>query len=154
MTHRALTLLAFTMAVSPVHSSDSWVKRISISKMQAGECESIHLRFSPLNGKVKRYTGLYGEALILEKQNRVIVVPTCPQISPEYLYFFDSTGQQINRLEIKYGGISEFHFDERSQCLVIRFGKYNPSSRTMVEMQDSYNMNGKLISSAPFRPGQ
>ena len=128
----------------------SWVNGVSIKKHRDEECLYVDLAFRQPNGAMKRYKGLLGEPVILERQNRLIVISTCPMVSPEHLYFFNSQGVMLRKIEMKYGGITDYRFDEQKGQFIIQYGKYSLAKKRSEETLDCFDINGNLVSQVPY----
>jgi hypothetical protein len=134
-------------------TQESWVKKVSIKKHRDEECLYVDLAFRQARGAVKRYKGLLGETVVLEKQERLIVISTCPMVSPEHLYFFNSQGALLKKIEMTYGGITDYRFDEQKGQFIIQYGKYSPTKRQTEETLDCFDLNGNLVSQVLYNTG-
>jgi hypothetical protein len=154
MPFRLISVLALSISTSLIvwaapATESSWVKGVSIKKHQDEECLYVDLAFRQPTGAAKRYKGLLGEPVILEKQKRLIVISTCPMVSPEHLYFFNSQGVMLKKIEMKYGGITDYRFDEQKGHFIIQYGKYSPTKKRSEETLDCFDVDGNLVSQVP-----
>lgn len=124
--------------------AQSWTSKVKVKHYIAGECQYVDLELNN-SGHKKFLKGLKGEVVLAEKANRIIVVSTCPQESPEWMYFFRPDGKRVKRIPMNYGGIYGYEYDESKQLLRIRYGKYDLNTRSMKEVVDLFDMNGNQI---------
>lgn len=127
-----------------VLSAQSWTENVKVKRYDAGECQYVDLEIKSAGHK-KILKGLKGEVVLAEKAKRIIVISTCPQESDEWLYFFTKDGKRVKRVRMNYGGIYGYEYSEPKQQLLIKFGKYNLSTRSMVETIDAFDMNGDRV---------
>lgn len=158
MSSRLLTILLLSIVPSLVtwaapSAKSSWAKGVSIKKHRDEECLYVDLTFRLPKGAVKRYKDLLGEPVILDKQERLIVISTCPMVSPEHLYFFNSQGVMLKKIEMRYGGITDYRFDEQKGQFIIQYGKYSPTTKRSEETLDCFDLNGNLVSQVPYNNG-
>lgn len=142
---RLTKALWLAWAVAPTFlSAQSWTSNVKVKTYGAGECQYVDLVINNA-GKKKVIKGLKGEVVLAEKAERIIVVSTCPQEGPEWLYFFTAKGQRVKRVPMNYGGIYGYEYNEARQQLLIKYGKYDVSTQSMREAIDVFDMNGNRI---------
>jgi hypothetical protein len=124
--------------------AQSWTASVKIKKYSAGECQYVDLEIDNAGHK-KLLKGLKGEVVLAEKANRIIVISTCPQESPEWMYFFLPNGKRVKRVRMNYGGIYGYEYDESKQQFRIKYGKYDLETRSMKEASDLFDMNGNQV---------
>ncbi len=125
--------------------NNGWPHNVVVKQYGAGECDYVDVTFINSSGRSRMYRGLRGEALVLEKQRRLIVISTCPEVRPEYLYFFDSTGKLLKKIEMQYAGIESYRFDEKSGKFCIRFSMNSTKTNLFEPVEDRFDPNGKFI---------
>lgn len=129
----------------------SWLKQVTIREFSDGECPRVDLAFRSPGGGVKHYRGLFGEVVVLEKQRRLIVISTCPMIRPEFMYFFSANGALLKKIEMTYGGIRDYRFDEKKNRFIVRYSQYVLKDKRMVETADHFDPDGNLRNRAPVK---